>query len=52
MADYQVRINDLYALALPQLHKIQQPVNVHFTAKGSEVLAAQVASEIEAALKK
>jgi len=40
----------LYSFALPQLAKIQQPVNVHFTAEGSKTLAKQVAASIEAAL--
>lgn len=52
MAEHNLPTNDLYALALPQLEKIQLPVNVHFTPKGSEVLAARVAAVIEAALKK
>jgi lysophospholipase L1-like esterase len=52
MEENGVAINDLYAFALPQLNKIQQPVNVHFTAKGSEALAERVAAVIEAALKK
>lgn len=46
----QVRVNDLYAFALPQLSRIQQPVNVHFTPAGSEALAAEVARAITAAL--
>jgi acyl-CoA thioesterase-1 len=52
MEDNGVMINDLYAFALPKLKDIQQPVNVHFTAKGSEALAERVAAAIEAALKK
>ena len=46
----RIAMDDLYALALPQLAKIQQPANVHFTAEGSESLARQVAASIEAAL--
>lgn len=45
-----VAIDDLYALALPRLKEIQQPVNVHFTEKGSAELAKQVAASILAAL--
>jgi acyl-CoA thioesterase-1 len=52
MKDNEIAINDLYAYALPQLDKIQQPVNVHFTEKGSQVLAERVAAAIETALKK
>ncbi len=52
MDEHGVATNDLYTFALPQLDKIQLPVNVHFSAKGSEVLAGRVASAIEAALKK
>ncbi|HYI95294.1 MAG TPA: SGNH/GDSL hydrolase family protein [Bryobacteraceae bacterium] len=50
MRDNSVPINDLYAFALPQLKQIQEPVNVHFTAAGSNALAEQVAKVIEAAL--
>ena len=46
MTDNGVAIDDLYALALPQLTKIQQPRNVHFTADGYKVLAGQVAESI------
>ena len=52
MEENGVAINDLYAFALPKLKDIQQPVNVHFTAKGSEALAERVAASIEAALRK
>jgi len=52
MDDNQVAIDDLYAFALPQLAKIQQPVNVHFTPEGSKALAEQVAASILAALGK
>ena len=52
MDEHGIATNDLYAFALPQLEKIQLSVNVHFSAKGSEVLASRVASAIEAALKK
>lgn len=52
MEENGVAINDLYAFALPQLDKIQQPVNVHFTNAGSAVLAERVAAAIEKALTK
>jgi hypothetical protein len=45
-----VTINDLYSFALPRLPQIQQPVNVHFTSDGSELLGAQVARAVEQAL--
>jgi acyl-CoA thioesterase-1 len=43
-----VKINDLYAFALPQIEKILSKDNVHFTAEGSSLLAEQVAKAIEA----
>jgi acyl-CoA thioesterase-1 len=46
-----IAIDDLYAFALPRLSEIQLPNNVHFKAEGSKVLAGQVASSIERALK-
>jgi len=52
MTDSGVAIDDLYALALPQLSKIQRPRNVHFTPEGSKVLARQVANSILKALGK
>ena len=52
MEENGVTINDLYGFALPQLAKIQIPVNVHFTGPGSETLATRVAEAIEKALKK
>lgn len=50
MERYGVRINDLYAFALPQLESIQEPDNVHFYTEGSEALGARVAEVIEAVL--
>jgi len=47
-----IAIDDLYAFALPQLKKIQLPVNVHFTAKGYQTLAGRVAAAICKALEK
>ncbi|MBI3823216.1 MAG: SGNH/GDSL hydrolase family protein [Planctomycetes bacterium] len=52
MDENGIAINDLYAFALPQLDKLQKPVNVHFTPKGSEALAERVAAAIETAQKK
>ena len=52
MDENGVAINDLYAFALPQLEKIQRPVNVHFTDAGSQALATRVAAAIEKALPK
>ncbi|MCL5278451.1 MAG: SGNH/GDSL hydrolase family protein [Planctomycetes bacterium] len=52
MQRYGVRVNDLYAFALPRLSSIQQPSNVHFTEAGSRLLAQQVANSILAALPK
>ncbi len=52
MDENGIAINDLYAFALPQLDKIQMPVNVHFSAKGSEALAERVATAIGKVLKK
>ncbi len=51
MKTHGVRVNDLYAFALPRLEKIQLPKNVHFTPEGSEQLAGEVAAAIEAELK-
>jgi len=47
-----VRINDLYAFALPRLEKLQLPKNVHFTSDGSKALAEQVVQAIETELGK
>ena len=50
MEEQGVAIDDLYAFALPQLARIQRPVNVHFSDDGSRVLAKQVVESITAAL--
>jgi lysophospholipase L1-like esterase len=50
MKKHRVRVNDLYAFALPRLDAIQRPKNVHFTEEGSRLLAEQVARSIRAAL--
>ena len=52
MKKHRVRINDLYAFALPRLDSIQQPHNVHFTDEGSRLLAGQVAASILEAIEK
>jgi hypothetical protein len=52
MEENGIAINDLYGYALPQLEKFQQPVNVHFSDKGSTALAERVAAAIEGSLKK
>ncbi|HBO44510.1 MAG TPA: SGNH/GDSL hydrolase family protein [Planctomycetaceae bacterium] len=50
MKRHGVKVNDLYGYVLPQLKKAQRPRNVHFTDKGSEILAKKVVEEITAAL--
>ncbi|AMY08551.1 GDSL-like Lipase/Acylhydrolase [Luteitalea pratensis] len=50
MAQNGITIDDLYAVALPRLHEIQRPANVHYTDAGYEVLAARVAASVRAAL--
>lgn len=52
MEENGVAIDDLYPFVLPKLDKLQTPVNVHFSAKGSEALAEQVSAAVLAALKK
>ncbi len=46
MQENGVVIDDLFALAEPQLASIQRPANVHYTNAGYEVLARQVAASI------
>lgn len=50
MREFHVEVNDLYAFALPRLKDIQRPVNVHFSAEGSQALAGQVIQAIHNAL--
>jgi lysophospholipase L1-like esterase len=50
MKRYRVRVDDLYAFALPRLASLQRPANVHFSEEGSRLLAEQVANSIRAAL--
>ena len=45
-----IEVNDLFEFANPQLESIQIPANVHFTKKGSKVLAEKVAETIKAAI--
>lgn len=52
MARHGIEVDDLYALSLPQIARIQLPKNVHFTPEGSRVLAGQVAKVIEKALER
>lgn len=52
MDENGVRINDLYAYALPNLAEWQLPVNVHFKPEGSDKLAERVAAEILKALER
>ena len=50
MDENGVAIDDLYAFALPKLKEIQLPANVHYSPKGYEALAGEVAKSIQAAL--
>lgn len=52
MTENKIAVNDLYTFCLPQLEKIQQPKNVHFTDAGSSALAKEVAQKITEALAK
>lgn len=47
-----IAIDDLYTFISPRLTELQMPNNVHFTEKGYEVLAEEVAKHIQEALKK
>lgn len=51
MLKYRVSVNDLYAFVHPRIKELQKPNNVHFTAKGSRVLAEEVARHILKELK-
>jgi len=50
MVESGIVINDLYNLALPRLKSLQTEDGVHFSDKGNEVLADQVAQSIREAL--
>jgi acyl-CoA thioesterase-1 len=52
MKQNDIAINDLYGFANDRLEKIQQKVNVHFTAEGSKALGDQVVKHIKAAIEK
>ncbi len=52
MVEQGVAINDLNAFISPQVAGNQRPHDVHFTAEGSELLAKQVAAQIQAQLPK
>ena len=52
MEENRVQINDLYAFARPRLEDLQVSINVHFTRKGSDALAEQVAAAVLTALAK
>ena len=52
MKDAGIPTDDLHALCTPKLAEWQRPKNVHFTTEGSAGLAAKVAADIEAALRK
>ena len=51
MRSHGIRVNDLYAFCQPQLDRMQQPKNVHFTAAGYKMLAREVAMVIAEELK-
>ena len=50
MKKHGVAIDDLHAFLAPQLEGIANPKDVHFNAKGYELMGQQVAKSIEAAL--
>jgi len=52
MQELGVPTDDLHALCAPKLADLQLPKNVHFKPEGYAGLAAQVAAQIETALKK
>ena len=52
MKEAGIPTDDLHALCLPKLAEWQRPKNVHFTPEGYAGLAAKVATDIGAALKK
>ncbi|MEZ5384034.1 MAG: SGNH/GDSL hydrolase family protein [Prosthecobacter sp.] len=51
MKKHGVAIDDLYSFLKPQLEGIANPKDVHFNAKGYELMGQQVAKSIEAALR-
>ena len=51
MQKHGVAVDDLYAFITPHLATAQNPHDVHFNAKGYDLLGGQVARSIEASLK-
>ena len=52
MKQHGIAINDLYSFLAPQLSGIANPQDVHFNAKGYELMGQQVARSIESELGK
>ena len=52
MKKHKVQTHDLYSFAKEHEEEIQLPKNVHYTKKGSELLAQEVVKVIEATLEK
>lgn len=52
MAANHIPIDDLYSFVVPRASEIQLPENVHYTTKGYEALATQVAEALNTALRK
>lgn len=52
MRDEGIAMDDLRAFATPLLDRIQERGNPHFTAKGSQVLAGEIARHIRGMLDK
>ncbi|MEQ6120707.1 SGNH/GDSL hydrolase family protein [Reichenbachiella sp. MALMAid0571] len=50
MKKNDIMVNDLNALTLPDLEKLQPPKNVHFTEAGSEFLAREVVKKIKSVI--
>ena len=50
MKAHSIPVDDLFALVQPRLAELQLARNVHFTDKGSEVLAGQVAAAVTGGL--
>ena len=51
MQKHNIAVDDLFAFITPHLATAQNPNDVHFTAKGYELLGGQVAESIKASLK-
>lgn len=45
-----IAVDDLYTLILPKADTVRVPNDVHFHSEGSQIMAAQIAQEIEKAL--